>query len=149
MQGSKLARARNKSDLWPKYVAWHANRTTAWRRVGSGAPTAVQDALRTPPAPSWNCGPPIWEWEPPAGKICGYKDTRCLVVLDPNLGGGGKIGVHIKGTWWLEIYADSSFGWRHDIHAEICTLHHQESLCVMHGRPNQRSRGAKFECMHT
>ena len=70
MQGSKLAGARNKSDLWPKYVAWHANRTTAWRRVGSGAPTAVQDALRTPPAPSWNCG---LQFGSLAGKICGYK----------------------------------------------------------------------------
>ena len=43
-------------------------------------------------------------------------------------GRAGKIVYTSKATWCLKIYAESNFGWRHDMHAEICTISRALSL---------------------
>ena len=119
MQGSKLAGARNKSDLWPKYVACHTGRHgVAWVQER-------QRLFRMPSGPHL-LPPGIVDSNLGAWQVK-YAATRCLVVLDSNLGGGQNRCTHQR-NMVLGNICGLPFWLQHDIHAEICTLH-QES-CV-------------------
>ena len=83
-RGSKLAGARNKSDLWPKYVAnsaqicctqrtnmLHATPDDGMASRGLRSANGCSGCLQDPTCYLLELWTPIWE--PPAGKICGYK----------------------------------------------------------------------------
>ena len=116
---------RNMLHIGTKYVA-HDEHRMAQRRVER------QRLFRMPRGgthlfgPSWNC--PTVQFGSSAGKICGYKVPSMYWNSRLQFGRAGKIVYTSKATWCLKIYAESNFGWRHDTHAEICTLSRAPSL---------------------
>ena len=135
---SKLTRAWNKLDVWSKYVALHATQGG----VGSGTPTAVQDGLRTPPGTSWNCG---LQFGSPAAKICGYKVPSSSGLQFGSEGQNGcthQKNMVVGDICGLQFCLTAAWHTCWDLHSP------SKEWCMMHGRPNQRSRGAEFECTH-